>query len=184
MRQRKLTGLLYLSALAMFGFGFALVPLYDVFCQVTGINGKPSNEAAVMLEEQVDQQREIKVQFMTHVDPKMPWLFEPEVREVMVHPGEIKKVSFKAVNQKRQYVIGQAIPSITPGTAAVYFHKTECFCFNQQQLSPLASVDMPLIFYLDTSIPETIKTLTLSYTLYNVSDQLVASTMKNGVFNE
>lgn len=184
MNQRKLLTGLVATAFGMFGFGFALVPLYDVFCQVTGINGKPTNAPAEVTQDSVDESRWVDVEFVAHVHPDMPWVFKPKVHRIRVHPGEMKQVNFYAENQKNQYIVGQAIPSITPGQAAVYFHKTECFCFNQQQLAPLSKVDMPLVFYIDTALPKEINTLTLSYTLYNLSETVLASSMKNGVFNE
>jgi cytochrome c oxidase assembly protein subunit 11 len=169
---QKQLSLLCLAVLGMFGFCFALVPLYDVFCQATGINGKPQLTPAALELPSVAQERQITVEFVTHVDKAMPWFFKPEVKRIQVHPGELKRVIFEAENLDSRILIGQAIPSISPGQAALYFHKTECFCFNQQQLAPKARVDMPLIFYIDTNIPDNIKTLTLSYTLYNMSDKL------------
>lgn len=184
MPRHKLTALLVLLAVSMFGFGFALVPLYDVFCQVTGINGKPSNQPSAVIDAAVQKQRKVTVQFMAHVHPDMPWVFEPEVHEVQVSPGEMKRIHFNAENLKNDYVVGQAIPSISPGSAALYFHKTACFCFNQQQLSPLARAEMPLVFYIDPDLPSEITTLTLSYTLYDVSDKTLASLTQHGVSHE
>lgn len=181
MKNRSLTMTLLLSSLSMFGFGFALVPLYDVFCEVTGLNGKTAQQAAVITSKVSDKERWVTIEFMSHVQSNMPWKFKPETKRIKVHPGEITKVHFVADNLVDRSTLGQAIPSISPGIAAPYFHKTECFCFNQQHLSPLAHVEMPLIFYIDPAIPEDIHTLTLSYTLYNLSEQLLSYHRGNGI---
>ena len=169
----RLVKRLLLVTLAMFGFGFALVPLYDVFCEVTGINGKTSTTAASQSGE-IDRQRLVTVEFVTSVHSNMPWKFEPQVNRIQVHPGEIKQVAFLAQNRSQQDIIGQAVPSVSPGTGALYFSKIECFCFNHQSLKGGESVEMPLLFYLDPALPEEIHTLTLSYTLYNITDKVSA----------
>ncbi|USD37775.1 MULTISPECIES: cytochrome c oxidase assembly protein [Ferrimonas] len=167
---RRLVTRLLLVTVAMFGFGFALVPLYDVFCDITGINGKTRQTAAAD-SEQVDSQRLVTVEFITSVHSDMPWQFEPEVNRIQVHPGETRQVAFLARNLSQRDIIGQAVPSVTPGQGALYFSKIECFCFNHQPLEAGAETQMPLLFYLDPALPEEIQTLTLSYTLYNVTDQ-------------
>jgi cytochrome c oxidase assembly protein subunit 11 len=155
-------------ALAMFGFGFALVPLYDVFCDITGINGKPVNQPAVMpTGADLTDANWINVEFIAHVHQGIPWHFEPELKQIRVQLGAMNKVNFMAKNQANYHTIGQAIPSVSPGLAATHLHKVECFCFQQQQLSPLASVEMPLIFYIDKDISPDIKTVTLSYTMFS-----------------
>lgn len=161
---------LLIAATFMFGFGFALVPLYDVICDVTGLNGKTSSSAAAE-SETVDPSRTVRVQFVTQTNADMPWQFRPEVRSVELHPGEIKLVQFFAKNEAVDTVIGQAVPSVTPGVAASYLKKTQCFCFDQQSLAGGKSMDMPVIFYLDPAIPKHINELTLSYTLYNVTER-------------
>lgn len=161
---------LLVAAVLMFGFGFALVPLYDVICDVTGLNGKTSSSAAADSND-VDPSRTVRVQFVTQTNADMPWQFRPEVRSVELHPGEIKLVQFFAKNEAVDTVIGQAIPSVTPGVAASYLKKTQCFCFDQQTLAAGKSMDMPVIFYLDPAIPKHITELTLSYTLYNVTER-------------
>ena len=163
---------LVLIVVGMFGFGFAMVPLYDVFCDITGINGKTSNTAAVRADESIDMEREITIQFVANIKRGMPWEFKPEVTEMKVHPGEIYKTSFFARNLTTHGVTGQAIPSVAPGQAALYLNKTECFCFNQQHLEGNESIDMPMVFFIDKDIPKDIRTLTLSYSLYNITDQV------------
>ncbi|MDR9828846.1 cytochrome c oxidase assembly protein [Vibrio sp. FNV 38] len=179
-KNRKLTLKLLGAVLAMFGFGFALVPLYDVMCDVLGINGK-TNSASIQapVGMQVDLTRTIKVEFMSHVTPSMPWLFVPKVTSMEVHPGEVVQTSYRAENNASVDMVGQAVPSVSPGLGASYFNKMECFCFNQQPLSANASTDMGLIFYIEPDIPDTIHTLTLSYTLYDISDRIDASSVSS-----
>jgi cytochrome c oxidase assembly protein subunit 11 len=153
----------------MFGFGFALVPLYEVFCDITGFNGRTKNEQAVANMRSVDTSRTINVQFITRVNKGMPWGFEPEVKSVRVHPGETKVVNFLASNPTGQNMVAQAVPSVAPGEAGLYLNKTECFCFNQQPLAAGADTKMPMQFYLDPDIPDHIHTLTLSYTMYDMT---------------
>lgn len=166
-KNKRLTLKLVLGVVLMFGFGFALVPLYDVFCDVTGLNGKTNDAPAVLTEQGIDESRTIKVQFVSHMNDSMPWEFRPQVRSVSVHPGETAKVSFFAKNTTAQEMVAQAIPSVSPGLSAQYFVKTECFCFTQQTLAAGESREMPLIFMVDPQIPEEYKTLTLSYTIFD-----------------
>lgn len=168
-KNKRLVAKLFGAIVLMFGFGFALVPLYDVFCEITGINGRlvNNNQAQSTL---VDKSRTVRLQFTTSVAPGMPWQFKPHVNYVDVHPGESKVVKFLASNQSDANITGQAIPSVSPGVASLYLNKTECFCFQQQILKSGESVDMGLVFFVSTEIPADIKTLTLSYTLFNVTD--------------
>lgn len=172
-RNRSTIKKLSLWALGMFGFAYALVPLYDVICEVTGLNGKTNSVAIVETPEGmvVNEDRSVMVQFITRSARDMPWDFEPEVRAVRVHPGEIKMVNFRVKNPSGDTMVGQAIPSLAPGTAANHFMKTQCFCFDQQTLAGNAEESMPMIFYLDPALPEHVKTITLSYTLYDVTDR-------------
>lgn len=162
---------LLLVVVAMFGFGFALVPLYDVFCDITGLNGKTNDTAATYNASGVDTSRTVKVQFITRNAQGIPWKFEPMINEINVHPGEMKLVSFYAKNNASHAIIGQAVPSVSPGLAANYFHKIECFCFTQQPLAAGKDVEMSLQFYVDLELPTDIKTLTLSYTLYDITEK-------------
>ncbi|MBY6198371.1 cytochrome c oxidase assembly protein [Vibrio hangzhouensis] len=167
---RKLVARLSVAVVAMFGFGFALVPLYDVMCEALGINGKTSSVSAVQpVGMQADISRTVRVEFMAHINPDMPWDFEPETMALEVHPGEVIKTAYFAKNNSSQSLVGQAVPSVSPGMGASYFNKIECFCFNRQPLEGNGEAEMPLIFYLEPDIPDSIHTLTLSYTLYNIS---------------
>jgi len=159
----------------MFGFGFALVPLYDLICDVTGLNGKTGDQYTVINEQVIDEKRVVKVQFLTNNNAGMPWEFRPVVRTMEVTPGELNLTNFYVHNPSDMAITAQAIPSVTPFRAARYLHKTECFCFEQQELQAGESLDMPLRFIVDASLPESVTTLTLSYTIFDISDQLAAN---------
>lgn len=159
---------------AMFAFGFALVPLYDVFCDITGLNGKTNTVAAQKSTDSIDTSRIVTVQFITHNAKQIPWQFKPMVQEITVHPGETKFVKFFAKNEATHDIIGQAVPSVSPGIAASYFQKIECFCFTQQPLKANESIEMGLQFYVDIDLPSEISTLTLSYTLYDISNKIAS----------
>ena len=163
---KKLTAVV----VGMFFFGFALVPLYDLFCEVTGLNGKTNEEAFIPVEELVDTSREVTVQFVATNNESMPWKFEPDVFKMKVHPGEEIRTTFYAMNPRGMAMVGQAIPSVSPGKAAAYFHKTECFCFNSQPLMAGEEVDMPVSFIVDRDLPKSVHTITLSYTLFDITD--------------
>jgi len=158
-----------LTVLGMFGFGFALVPLYDVFCDITGLNGKTGGRYELTSETVVvDESRVVRVQFITSNNENMPWEFRPTQYEIKVHPGELVQVDFYAKNPTGKRMIAQAVPSLSPAQGTDYFHKTECFCFNQQVLEAGEETLMPLIFVVDQALPEHLKTLTLSYTIFDL----------------
>jgi cytochrome c oxidase assembly protein subunit 11 len=167
----KVVKRLVLLVVGMFGFGFAMVPLYDVFCDITGLNGKTSNTSAE-LAKVIDVNRDVTVQFITQNGAGMPWLFEPEINQIVVNPGIMTTVNFRATNLSSNDIVGQAIPSVAPGLAANHFNKTECFCFQEQMLKGGETVNMPVTFYVNAELPKDIKEVTLSYTLYNVTDKV------------
>ncbi|AWB56200.1 MULTISPECIES: cytochrome c oxidase assembly protein [unclassified Colwellia] len=169
---KKTVKKLMLIVFGMFGFGFAMVPLYDVFCDITGLNGKTSNVAASYDAVSIDTERTITVQFLTRTAKGIPWRFEPMINEVKVHPGERKVVTFYAKNESVNDIIGQAVPSVSPGRAAIYFQKIECFCFNNQPLKASEDVEMGLQFYVDVDLPDDVSTITLSYTLYDITSSV------------
>lgn len=162
--------------LAVTSFGFLLFalfvmpPLYDAFCEITGLNGKTGDKYEAV-DAVVDTSREIKVQFVATNNAGMPWQFGPEVKTVTVHPGEQTRINYRVKNTTGNDMIGQAIPSLTPYKASSYFHKTECFCFNQQALLAGTEAELPMYFIIDQDLPEHIKTVTLSYTLFDVTDR-------------
>jgi cytochrome c oxidase assembly protein subunit 11 len=167
-----------IAAVLMFGFGFAMVPLYDVFCDITGINGKTGRiELEEALSQQVDEERFVTVEFLATVHSDLPWEFRPMVRKIKVHPGEVTEVNYFASNKTDNLVAGQAVPSLAPGLAAKYFNKTECFCFTRQTLGPGEGKKMPLRFVVDPELPDNIRTVSLSYTFYQA--EAVAADKEN-----
>ncbi|MGB3727564.1 MAG: cytochrome c oxidase assembly protein [Glaciecola sp.] len=159
-----------LVVVAMFGFGFALVPLYDVFCDITGINGKTNTSAAVYEAVSVDETRTITVDFITRTNSGMPWEFTAQTRQIEVHPGQMGEVAFYVRNPTLRDIIAQAVPSVSPGTASLYLNKTECFCFQHQPLKAGEEALMPMVFYIDPQLPEDITFFTLQYTLYDITE--------------
>ena len=183
-QNKPLIGKLILIALAMFGFGFALVPLYDVFCDLTGINGKTAAVAASGDNAVVDTSRVITIEFLARPNKDMPWVFKPEVQTMTVHPGEIHIMNYLAENPTGRLIVGQAVPSVSPGQAALYFNKIECFCFSQQQLAGGKNMLMPLQFYVDPALPAQFNTITLNYTLYDVTQAWTAQQPQQDIIGE
>ena len=163
---KKVIRNLLFAVVGMFGFGFALVPLYDVFCDITGINGKTGGQYVSDAPIQIDTSREIKVEFLANLNDGMPWEFEPLTRSVRVHPGEASRIEYVARNNTDRDIVGQAIPSVSPGVAAAHFQKTECFCFTEQVLKAGEEKIMPVVFMIDPSVDEDIHEVTLSYTFF------------------
>lgn len=153
----------------MFGFGFLMIPLYDVFCEVTGLNGKFDLQAASISSQQVEaidlDSRKITLQFTAAADDKH-WQFKPASNELIINTGQQYQTHFSLYNPTNEAVEFSAVPSISPGLAAEYLIKTECFCFQKQQLKPGESVEMPLVFQLRKDIPLDYKKLTLAYRIY------------------
>lgn len=177
-KNTKLVKKLVLIVIGMFGFGFALVPLYDVFCDITGLNGKTNTEAASAENISVNKSRQLNVQFIAIKNKDMSWQFKPVEKTVTVYPGEVKLVNFYAKNESINDTVGQAVPSVSPGQAASYFNKIECFCFNRQPLKAGEETLMPLTFYIDEDLPHDIETLTLSYTMYDITDAVAGETQQ------
>jgi cytochrome c oxidase assembly protein subunit 11 len=150
----------------MFCFGFALVPLYDVFCEYTGLNGKTGVQYVSEEQMQIDTSREIKVEFLANTNDGMPWEFKALTYAVTVHPGEATRVEFLAKNITDRDIVGNAVPSVSPGQAAAYFQKTECFCFTEQVLKAGEEKIMPVVFIVDPAIDEDVREITLSYTFF------------------
>ena len=155
--------------LLMFGFGFALIPLYDVFCDITGLNGKTGRiEASEIDEAQVDTSRTIEVRFLATTNTGLPWSFEPLVKKMSIHPGQVYEAVFRVRSASDKTTLGQAVPSVSPGLASLHFNKTECFCFTQQELAARETRDMPLRFVVGTGISKDIEHITLSYTFFSL----------------
>ncbi len=163
---------LCLTVIGMFGFGFLLVPIYDVFCEITGLNGKiegPSTLSSKAIQEA--EKRDMLIQFVTHNNESMPWTFKSEASQVKITTGVQQSVLFVFENTTDKDMVGQVIPSVSPGRGAEYFHKTECFCFEQQKLLAGERVELPVIFIIDPNIPLDIGSLSLGYTLFDITDQ-------------
>lgn len=162
---RRLLMRLAIAAVVMFGFGFALVPFYKLFCEVTGINNLLQRDEVGNT--QVDSAREVMVQFDTNTR-NLPWRFKPLQNGIKTHPGALTRVDFEIENTTDRAITGQAIPSYGPQQAAQYFKKLECFCFSAQTLSPREKRVMPVVFVVSPDIPEELSTVTLSYTFFDL----------------
>jgi len=163
----------------MFGFAFALVPLYDVFCSITGINGKVDATAQSIVHEEVDESRYINVQFITRGSPGLPWQMSVEMRQMSVHPGQMAEVDFTFTNNSNGESWGRAVPSVSPSDATLHLRKISCFCFQEQQLQANERVTIPLVFQLARDLPDDINTITLVYTLYPVEREIQSITLNN-----
>ncbi len=166
---RKLVRKLVLLAVGMFGFGFALWPLYNVFCELTGLGGRGVQVVEnVGFIEQSD--RQIKIRFDANVNSGLPWLFQAKEKSAMVSLGEMSEALYLAMNPTDEAIIGQATYNVTPPEASLYFVKTECFCFTQQLLLGNESREMPVYYYIQADLPEYIKEITLSYTFFRIAN--------------
>lgn len=166
--QRMLKKLLVV-ALAMFGFGFALVPFYEKMCEVAGLRKvwQPGEVEAGAGNTQVDLTRSVTIEFDSNIQ-KLPWTFKPMASSLEIHPGEMTQMVYEVRNTLNETVTGQAVPSYGPRHAAQYFKKLECFCFTQQTLAPGEVRQMPVVFVIDPDLPKDINTVTLSYTFFRV----------------
>lgn len=167
----RMFGKLIVVAVMMFGFGYLLVPLYKQICELTGINILAFQETEGMKvkpidNSQVDKSRTITVEF--DANTQGPFRFRPTVSSMQVHPGEMTQILYEVVNTQSRSVEAQAIPSYAPQQAAAHFKKVECFCFQQQTLAASQAKQMPVVFYLDKNLPRDVKTITLSYTFFEV----------------
>ncbi len=158
---------LVIIVLSMFGFGYALVPLYNVFCDITGLNGKTADAAAQEVQYKVDSVREITMEFITSLNESTPMKFRVETSKMKIHPGQYYTVNFYAENETDKPLVARAIPSVTPGLTAEYLHKIECFCFSEQTFKAHEKKTMPVRFVIDPALPERYKTITLSYTFFD-----------------
>ncbi|WP_075882016.1 cytochrome c oxidase assembly protein [Vreelandella massiliensis] len=152
-------------------FAFALVPLYDVFCQITGLNGKVSTSAQQMTSQGVDENRYVTVQFITRGSAGLPWKMDIATQQVRLHPGQVTEVDFVFTNYSEQESWGRAVPSVSPSRASQYLRKINCFCFDKQMLKANEKLKLPLIFQLVRDLPQDINTVTLVYTLYPVDEK-------------
>lgn len=170
---RRMTRKLVVVIALMFGFGYALVPIYKSICEKLGINVLSLSErvvgggaAARPANTQVDRSRTITVEF--DANARGPWDFKPAVRSLEVHPGELTTVMYEFVNVQSRSMVAQAIPSYAPKQAMAHFNKIECFCFNEYSLAPGERKQWPVVFYIDPKLPRDVRTITLSYTFFEV----------------
>ncbi|MFI4888476.1 MAG: cytochrome c oxidase assembly protein [Burkholderiales bacterium] len=162
---RALVLKLVVVVVAMFGFGYALVPFYEKICEVTGLRN--IDAADKVTNTQVDMTRTVHVEFDTNLR-NMPWKFRALAESIGVHPGAVTQAMFEVVNTADHPVTGQAIPSYGPQRAAQYFRKLDCFCFSKQTLAAGEKRDMPVVFVVDPKLPKDLSTITLSYTFFEV----------------
>lgn len=177
----KMVGKLAIVAAGMFAFGYALVPLYEAICEMTGINilslserqvpgnGTAGRDVKIPANTQVDRTRTITVEF--DANARGPWFFKPAVNSLQVHPGELTTVVYEFQNTQNRRMSAQAIPSYAPAQAAAHFNKVECFCFNQYTLEPGEKKQWPVAFVIDPKLSKDVTTITLSYTFFEVGGQ-------------
>jgi len=172
--QKNRTVLLRLlgGALGMVGFAFALVPLYNVFCNITGFNGKTGEQVEAVANMQAVESRDVSLEFIATKAKDGALQFRPKDKRMELHPGKIYSTEFYVKNDTNKPVVLQAVPSMSPGLSAQYLHKTECFCFSQQPLAAGEEKWMPVHFFLDTDFPEDINKMTLQYTLYDITGKV------------
>jgi cytochrome c oxidase assembly protein subunit 11 len=164
-QNRRLSTRLAIVAVAMFGFGFALVPFYAQICAALGINSLEQPE--VVANTQIDFSRQVVIELDSNAH-NLPWRFKPMVSRVTVHPGELKTVEYEIVNVREAAVTGQAVPSYGPQHAGEYFKKIECFCFTQQTLGAGETRRLPVTFVVDPKLPAGVSTIAVSYTFFEV----------------
>jgi cytochrome c oxidase assembly protein subunit 11 len=169
---RRLLVRLLIVAVGMFGFGYALVPIYKQICEALGINYFVQPDSVEATNTQVDRTRKVTIEFDAN-SHGMPWSFRPLVRHLTVHPGELMTVEYEVANVRGQPVTGQAVPSFGPATSGQYFRKMECFCFTQQTLGAGETRRMPVVFVIDPALPRDMNTITISYTFFEVPGRTV-----------
>jgi len=181
---RRMLGKLLVVVAVMFGFGYALVPMYRAICEALGINvltladqrvasGSWSGKTSLPANTQVDRSRTITVEFDANV--RGPWDFQPAMRSMQVHPGELNTVMYEFRNRQTRTMAAQAIPSYAPMQASAYFNKVECFCFNEWTLGAGESKAWPVAFVIDPKLPKDVTTITLSYTFFEVGGKVPAA---------
>lgn len=176
---RRMLGKLVVVAAVMFGFGYALVPMYKAICDALGVNilslgeGRSAQQASAAKNTQVDTSRLITVEF--DANARGPWEFKPAASSVQVHPGQLATVVYEFRNVQNRTMVAQAIPSYAPGQASAHFNKLECFCFAEHKLKPGESKQWPVTFVIDPKLPKDVTTVTLSYTFFEVGGKVPAA---------
>jgi cytochrome c oxidase assembly protein subunit 11 len=163
-----IVGLVLMTA-GSFAFGWALIPLYDVFCRVTGVGNAEAKAGRSSAHEAIDPKREITLEFLADPASVGSFDFRPKIASMRIHPGKLYDAEFYAKNLTTAASVAQAVPSISPGVAAKYFHKTECFCFSPQRFAVGEARDMPVRFIVDPGLPSTVDKITLAYTFFDTT---------------
>jgi len=177
MTHRPIVLKLVIASVAMFAFGFALVPLYDVFCDLTGLNGKTNRIELVQAENMsVDTGRNISVELLASVNQSRNWEFRPHISSLSVHPGQMHTVSYYVKNNTEADVLARAVPSVSPVKASAYFDKVECFCFDEQLLRAGQEYELPVRFVVKPNLPAEVKTISLAYTFFEITDSATQTT--------
>jgi cytochrome c oxidase assembly protein subunit 11 len=170
---RSTVGKHLLIVVAMFGFGWAMVPLYDLLCDVTGLGGRTDGPYVYDPEQLApDTSRLVRITFLANTNDGMPWEFWAEKAAMRVHPGEAQELNFHVRNPTDRTMVAQAIPSLIPIRATDHVHKTECFCFAEQELGPGETMAMPLRFIIDPALAPNVDAITLSYALFDITDRV------------
>ncbi len=171
MSMSKLITLLCGLVLAMFAFGWAMIPLYNLICEITGLGGRTGGAYTYDPAQLTpDTSRLVRVNFLANTNDGMVWEFVAETPSMRVHPGEVREVNFRVRNPSNRTMVGQAIPSLVPIRVTEHFHKTECFCFQHQALGPGEEMLMPLRFIVDPNLPANVDSISLSYALFDITD--------------
>jgi cytochrome c oxidase assembly protein subunit 11 len=166
---RKLVRTLLVMTAGSFAFGWALIPLYDVLCRAAGIGNAEAKAGKSVVEESVDPNREVTIEFVAQPASVGSFDFRPKVASMRIHPGKLYDAEFYAKNLTQEPSVAQAVPSISPTGTAKYFHKTECFCFSPQKFSAGEGRDLPVRFIVDPQLPSDVDKLTLAYTIYDTT---------------
>ena len=167
---KKTIKTLCFAVIGMFTFSFALVPLYNVFCEVTGLNGKIELRATNNKNIESENGRDISIQFVSHNNEEMPWAFKPTEDNIKVTTGKYHTSTFYVKNTTNKRMVAQAIPSVAPSNAAAHLKKLECFCFEQQELAPGEEALLPVKLIFDNELPSSINSVVLSYTIFDVTE--------------
>jgi len=170
-QNRSLVWQLWLFAAGAFAFGFALIPLYDVLCDVTGYGSKKTLVNAAAAPTKIDLNRLVSIELISALPTVGEWEFHPVKNDLQVHPGQLYEATFIAKNLSARPVTAQAVPSIAPQQATRYFHKTDCFCFTPQHFEGAQTRELKVRFFVDPQLPSDIDRVTLAYSMFDVPEK-------------
>jgi cytochrome c oxidase assembly protein subunit 11 len=177
--RRLVRGLAVMTA-ASFAFGWALIPLYQVFCRIAGVGNAEARAGAVNATEAIDANRQVTIEFVADPASVGSFAFRPKVASMQVHPGKLYDTAFYARNLTGDASVAQAVPSISPTVAAKFFHKTQCFCFSPQHFGAEEARDMPVRFIVDPQLPRYVDKITVAYTIFDTTQEAAARTASSG----